>query len=169
MVVASKLIAFALSMLVMVSADISTRAAEPNTTSKDVASMPEPVERASADDCAIIIEVGKNKMNWGAAPPDYAYYREFDRDGGGTYLEDCSWRQFGVAEPLTRAQQPVKAFSITRPRYTGASATVDLQIFISGQIVAGKRTPPFISVEICDLEKHGDRWQFRKCKLRLIT
>jgi len=106
MVVASKLIAFALSMLVMVSADISTRAAEPNTTSKDVASMPEPVERASADDCAIIIEVGKNKMNWGAAPPDYAYYREFDRDGGGTYLEDCSWRQFGVAEPLTRAQQP---------------------------------------------------------------
>jgi len=62
-----------------------------------------------------------------------------------------------------------KSISITRPRYTGASATVDLQIFISGQIVDGKTTPPFISVEICDLEKHGDRWQFWKCQLRLIT
>jgi hypothetical protein len=165
----SKLIAFTLSMLVMVATEVPTQAAEPDAASKNVTSLTPPVERASADDCAIFVAVGKNRMNWGTAPPNYAYYREFDRDGGGTYLEDCSWKQLGVAEPLTEAQQPEKGFSITRPRYTGASATVELQIFISEQIVDGKRIPPFISVETCSLEKQGDRWQFRECKLRLIT
>jgi hypothetical protein len=165
----SKLIAFTLSMLVMVATEVATQAAEPDAASKNVTSLKPPVERASADDCAIIVAVGKNRMNWGAAPPNYAYYREFDSDGGGTYLEDCSWQQLGVAEPLTKVQQPEKGFSITRPRYTGASATVELQIFISEQIVDGKRTPPFISVETCSLERQGGRWQFRECNLRLIT
>ena len=156
-------------MLAMVAAAASMQAAEPNAISNDATSMPQPVERASVDDCAIIVEVGKNKMNWGASAPDYAFYGEFDRDGGGTYLEDCSWKQLGVAEPLTKARQPEQGFSITRPSYAGATATVDLQIFISGRIVDGKRTPPFISVEICAVEKQGDRWQFRECKLKLIT
>lgn len=164
-----KLIAFVLSLLAMVATEVPTWAAEADAASKDVTSLMQPVERASADDCAIIVAVGRNRMNWGTAAPDYAYYREFDRDGGGTYLEDCSWKQLGVAKPLTKVQQPEKGFSITRPRYAGASATVELQIFISEQIVDGKRTPPFISVETCSLERQGDRWQFRECKLRLIT
>lgn len=81
-----KLIAFALSLLAMVATEVPTWAAEADAASKDVTSLMQPVERASADDCAIIVAVGRNRMNWGTAPPDYAYYREFDRDGGGTYL-----------------------------------------------------------------------------------
>jgi hypothetical protein len=34
--------------------------------------MPQPVERVSAEDCAIIVEIGKAKMNWGATPPEFA-------------------------------------------------------------------------------------------------
>jgi hypothetical protein len=166
--VISKLMAVGFGMFVMVAA-ASTWAAEPDATPKDVTAMPQPVERASADDCAIIVEVGKSRMNWGVAPPDSAFYPEFDREGGGTYLEDCAWKKFGVAEPLTEAQKPGKGFFITRPRYTGTTATVDLQYFISGPIVDGKQLPPFISVETCSLEKQGDRWQLRECKLKLIT
>jgi hypothetical protein len=135
----------------------------------DVATMPQPVERASADDCAIFAEVGKNRMNWGATAPDYAFYSEFDRAGGGTYLEDCPWKQLGLAEPLPPAQQTEKSFFMTRPSYSGDEATLDLQFSISGKIVDGTKTPPFIRLETCTVAKKDDHWRFVACKLKMVT
>jgi hypothetical protein len=118
--------------------------AVPTLASESNHSLPQPVERASADDCAIPVEVGKNQMNWGVIPPDFTFYSEFDRDGGGTYVEDCPWKELGVAEPLRPSQQTGKDLFITRPAYRGDEATVSLQYSISGRIVDGKKTRPFI-------------------------
>ena len=131
--------------------------------------LPQPVERASADDCAILVEVGKNQMNWGVVAPDFAFYPEFDRAGGGTYLQDCPWKALGVAEPLRPSQQPERSFFITRPAYKGEEATVSLQYSISGKIVDGRRTPPFIRRSKCTLEKKGDRWQITICELEISS
>jgi hypothetical protein len=165
----SRMIAVALAILAIAAVGPSTQAAEPDAAPQDVTGMPQPVERASTDDCAIIVEVGKRKMDWGATPPDFAFYPEFDRDGGGTYLEDCPWKQLGVAEPLTKAQKPDKGFFITRPRYSGTSATVELQLYISAQGSDGKRLPPYLRSETCSLEKQENRWQLRECKLKAVT
>jgi hypothetical protein len=148
---------------------VPAQAADSGATPKDQTAMPQPVERASVDDCAIFVEVGKSAMNWGAKPPGYAFEPEWDRDGGGTYLEECPWKELGVAEPLTKAQQPDASFFITRPRYSGAGATVDLEFSISGRIVDGKKTPPFIQSENCTLEKKDDRWHVVECRLKSIT
>ena len=143
--------------------------AEESGALKDRADLPQPVERASADDCAILIEVGKHEMNWGTTAPDFAFYSEFDRVGGGTYLEDCPWRALGVAEPLTKAQQPEKAFFITRPAYSGTDATVDLEYSISGRIVDGKRMPPFLMAKKCTLQKSDDQWHLVGCQMKSRT
>jgi hypothetical protein len=127
------------------------------------------VERASADDCAILVEVGKNQMNWGVIPPDFAFYSEFDRDGGGTYVEDCPWKELGVAEPLRPSQQTEKDFFITRPAYRGDEATVSLQYSISGRIVDGKKTRPFIRRNKCTLEKKDVHWKLVVCKLEMTS
>jgi hypothetical protein len=77
---------------------------------KSETAMPQPVERASAEDCAIIVEIGKAKMNWGATPPEFAFYPEFDGAEVGTYLEDCPWKDLGVADPLIGTPTSEKAF-----------------------------------------------------------
>jgi hypothetical protein len=117
----------------------------------------------------MFVEVGKNQLNWGATPPDFAFYSEFDRDGGGTYVEDCPWKELGVADPLSPSQQIEKDFFITRPAYTGDEATVRLQYSISGRIVDGKKTPPFIRRDRCTLEKKDDHWHLVVCKLEITS
>jgi hypothetical protein len=161
------LIAF--RVLLVAAFAVPAQAADSGATPKDQSAMPQPVERASPDDCAIFVEIGKSIMNWGANPPDYAFEPEWDRDGGGTYLEECPWKELGVAEPLTKAQQPAASFFIRRPNYSGAGATVDLEFSISGRIVDGKKTPPFIESQTCALEKKDDRWHIVECRLKFIT
>jgi hypothetical protein len=165
----AKIALIAFCIVLVAAFAIPTLAAESGATPKDQTTMPQPVERASADDCAIFVEVGKSRMNWGVKPPDFAFEPEWDRAGGGTYLEECPWKELGVAEPLTRAQQPEKSFFITRPHYSGSGATVDLEFSISGRIVDGKKTPPFIKSETCALEENDDRWHLLECTLKFIT
>jgi hypothetical protein len=148
---------------------VPAQAEDSTAPPRDLTTMPQPIERASVDDCAIFVEVGRREMDWGATAPDYAFYSEFDRVGGGTYLEDCPWKELGVAEPLTKAQQPEKSFFMTRPDYSGAEATVDLELSISGRIVDGKKKPPFIMSQKCTLEKNDDRWHLVGCKMKFIT
>lgn len=131
--------------------------------------MPEPVERASMEDCEIIVEVGREKMGWGAKPPDATFYPEFDREGGGTYLEDCPWRQLGVAEPNTNAETSPKGFFIARPRYSGTEAMVTFEVFISKPPVDGRKVPPYMRREECALYKDGGRWKLRECKVKAVT
>jgi hypothetical protein len=165
----TKIALIAFRVLLVAAFAVTARAEESTKPPKDQTAMPQPVERASLDDCAIFVEVGKSIMNWGAKPPDYAFEPEWDRDGGGTYLEECPWKELGVAEPLTTAQQPEKGFFITRPKYSGAGATVDLEFAISGRIVDGKKTSPFIKSETCTLEKNDGHWHVVECRLKSIT
>jgi hypothetical protein len=143
--------------------------ASPTIAAESNDALPQPVERASADDCAILVEVGKNQMNWGVVAPDFAFYSEYDRTGGGTYVEDCPWKDLGVAEPLRPSQQTEKGFFITRPADKGEEATVSLQSSISGEIVDGKKTRPFIRRSKCTLEKKEGHWQLVVCKLEMTS
>jgi hypothetical protein len=165
----AKIVLIAFRVVLVAAFAVPALAADSGAPPKDQTAMPQPVERASVDDCAIFVEVGKSRMNWGTKPPDFAFEPEWDRDGGGTYLEECPWKELGVAEPLGKAQQPEKSFFITRPNYSGAGATVDLEFSISGRIVEGKKTPPFIKSETCLLEKKDDRWHLVECRLKFIT
>ena len=143
--------------------------ASPTIAAESNDSLPQPVERASSDDCAILVEVGKNQMNWGIVAPDFGFYSEFDRTGGGTYVEDCPWKEFGVAEPLRPSQQTEKRFFITRPAYNGEEATVSIQYSISGDTVGGRKTWPFIRRSKCTLEKKENHWQLVVCKLEMTS
>jgi hypothetical protein len=166
---AARIALIAFRVVLVAAFAVPAQAADSGSTPKDHTAMPQPVELASPDDCAIFVEVGKSAMNWGAKPPDYAFEPEWNRDGGGTYLEECPWKELGVAEPLTRAQQPAASFFIRRPKYSGAGATVDLEFSLSGRIVDGKKTPPFIQAETCTLEKKDDRWHVVECRVKFIT
>jgi hypothetical protein len=84
-------------------------------------------------------------------------------------VEDCPWKDFGVAEPLRPSQQTEKGFFITRPADNGDEATVSLQYSISGKIVDGKKTRPFIRRSKCTLEKKDDHWQLVVCKLEMAS
>ena len=92
-------------------------------------------------------------MNWGLKAPDSAFYSEYDRTGGGTYVEDCPWKELGVAEPLRPSQQTEKSFFITRPAYRDDEASVSIEYAISGRVVDGQKTRPFIRRGKCTLEK----------------
>jgi hypothetical protein len=129
---------------------------------------PETVERASADDCAVIVEIGKARLNWGATPPKYDFFPEFDRVGGGVYREICPWKKLGVAKPRLGTPNSEKSFFITRPEYSGARASATLQIALT-KTVDGKKMPPFLMTETCTLEKPDGRWQLVECKLKAIT
>jgi hypothetical protein len=61
-------IAFRLGATAAMVLGMPARAAEPAAVpaAESETAMPQPVERASAEDCAIIVEIGKAKMNWGA-------------------------------------------------------------------------------------------------------
>jgi hypothetical protein len=131
-----------------------------------------PVEQASTDDCAIIVAVGKAQLKWGArSPPAYAFYPEWDRDGGGVYVETCPWKALGVAPPVIGTPESESGFSITRPEYDvpRQQAWVDIQIFMSKRLPDGKAAPPFLQTMSCSLARHGDRWRIVKCDPTAIT
>ena len=132
--------------------------------------MPEPVERASADDCAIIVELGRKKLNWGAAPPKAAFYAEWPREGGGTYLEACPWKALGVAEPVAPAQNRNSSFWIKRPVYQGRTATAATAVYeYAIQPPDGSNRSPFVQRQTCSFAKDGQGWLLMECKTDFIT
>jgi len=135
--------------------------------------MPEPIERASADDCAIFVELGRKKLDWGAAPPTAAFYPEWPGAGGGTYLEECPWKQLGVAEPPTPSQNPNESFFITRPIYSGSkptTATVSFEYRNEGNSADGQpKRSPFFHHQTCSFEKREQGWLLMDCKTDFIT
>jgi hypothetical protein len=123
----------------------------------------QPVERASADDCAIFVEIGKTQLNWRAAPPNMDFFPVWDRDGGGTYLEECPWTDLGVAEPTIGSPKSERSFFITRPKYVGRRATVVYAIALGGP------GHIFRSDHECKLEKRRGVWRVVTCELLAIT
>ena len=136
----------------------------------DGAAMPEPVERASADDCAIFVEIGKAEVQWGATAPRYDFFPQFDRKGGGTYLEECPWSTLGVAAPTIGGPQSLAGFYITRPVYSGTGASADLHIRLrSAPRPDGSRPAPYLKDERCTLERRDARWRLVECRTTAVN
>ena len=131
---------------------------------------PEAITHASADDCAIIVEIGKAKMGWGDKAPTPDFFPTFDNEGGGTYVEDCVWRDFGVADPVIGTPNSLQAFYISRPQYSGTKATAELNQAVRPEPGPdGSSVAPFMEKDRCTLEKVDGRWRLTECKMLAIT
>lgn len=127
---------------------------------------------ASADDCAIFVEVGKDKLGWDKTPTaGYDLFPEFQNKKGSVYVVDCPWRALGVPAPTIGNADSRAGFSFSRPQYDAkrVQAKVIYQYFIKGRSPDGQKTSPFIAMYDCTLTKNRGRWQLASCDLRMIT
>jgi hypothetical protein len=128
------------------------------------------ITHASADDCAIIVEIGKAKMRWGDKAPNSDFFPTFDNEGGGIYVEDCVWKDFGVADPVIGTPNSLQGFFISRPEYSGTKATTEFdQVVRPVPGLDGSSVAPFMEKDRCTLEKIGGRWRIVECKMLAIT
>jgi len=126
-----------------------------------------PVEHAGPDDCAIIVAIGRAKLGWtGQTPPSQDFFPEWDGEKGGTYRQDCAWRDHGVAPPHIGGKASTALFSITRPRYGRARATATAELTVS---LMAKGRAPFVSVEHCTVRRQARRWVLVGCRQTAIT
>ena len=87
-----------------------------------VATTRQPVVHASAEDCAVIVEVGRHALGWGTAEP-LATYLDADGDNGTVFREVCQWRKLGVPTPTFVAAN-VTGNMIFPPSYGGTNECV---------------------------------------------
>ena len=129
------------------------------------------VEHASADDCAIIAEIGKSELHWSVTnAPQASFYASFETPGGGSYLEDCEWEKLGLAPPLIGTPNSPMGFFITRPAYSATGASAYFQYSVAPVSAPdGSKLSPFIEQELCTLEKHAEGWHLVRCKMTAIT
>jgi hypothetical protein len=139
----------------------------PATTLAQSAQTVVPVAHASADDCEIIVAVGKAKLNWGAAPPAQAFFPESNREDGSPWVADCAWKKFGVADPVIGTPDSPSGFSLSPPVYDGNTASVDFQTFVAPP--KGQHYAPFMSTDTCKLERRLRHWRLIECSVKLIT
>lgn len=127
---------------------------------------PAPLVHASADDCAVIVAIGKSELKWGAGAPRAAFLRDFVLPDRSTYREDCPWKELGVAEPTIGDAQSAAAFSITRPAYEGNRATAWFQYSVAElHEPSGTSIPPFLEREECTAQKGSAGWRLLGCRL----
>ena len=125
-------------------------------------------EYASADDCAILVEVGKVEAAWGPKGPNQPLVAEGELKDGTVYIQACNWAALGVGAPvLLKSGQTGPRFAVDKPRYTkgGKAAAVEVN-FVVWQ---GPGFPPFLSVRRCDLRKTNGHWRLTKCTQGPIT
>jgi hypothetical protein len=133
---------------------------------------PPPVTHASADDCAIIVAIGKAELGWGAdSSSDWPFFPDYDLPGGGSYVEDCPWRTLGVAPPTIGSPASMRGAAIARPAYGSdrVTATADITTTISEQDASGRPLPPFIQDRVCKLERRGTTWMLLSCDTTAMT
>ena len=90
---------------------------------------PAKVEIASASDCAILVEVGKSEVGWGAAGPTEPFVDVGPLPDGTIYRQACDWKALGVGAPtIARPSQAGARFAVEKPVYAadGQSAQADL-------------------------------------------
>jgi hypothetical protein len=133
-----------------------------------VAAPAAPVIHASADDCAVIVEVGKHALDWGAKPPRYDFFPEIPLDGGGTFVEDCPWAKLGVAAPIIGSPKSSTGFAIFRPVYDASGSRATMLLSTSMRVIGSDR-PPFLEMQACIVAKTEGVWRFVKCQTSAIT
>lgn len=127
------------------------------------------VIHASADDCKVIAEVGKAKLDWAAEPGEYRFLTRYILHDGEPYVEDCPWHELGVA-PVPE-QSATDAFAyITRPTYSGDEASVEIGCStIPGPGKKGQTVASYSSRQRCAVHRSNGRWHFVGCRTGPIT
>jgi hypothetical protein len=124
------------------------------------------VERASTDDCAVLVAIGKSELKWGAKPPAAALLASFSMPSGAIYRQECSWRKLGVAAPVIGDSRAAMVFFVTRPTYAGRRATAYFQYAVAPvRLPDGSLLSPFLERELCSLEKQPAGWHLLGCRL----
>jgi hypothetical protein len=126
------------------------------------------VDVASERDCAVLIEIGRSLVNWGATGPDQPFVDSGPLSDGATYRQACDWKKFGVGAPqIVQPGQTGPRFAVDKPAYAkdGRSACVNVT-FISW---AGPGASPFISVKHCELRRSDGQWRLVACTQDAIT
>jgi len=109
-------------------------------------------------------------VGWGDKAPSSDFFPTFDSEGGGIYVEDCVWKDFGVADPVIGTPNSLQKFYISRPVYSGTKATAELnQAVRAFPGPDGSSVAPFMEQDRCTLEKVGGRWRIVECKMLAIT
>jgi hypothetical protein len=132
------------------------------------AASPAKVEVASASDCAILVEVGKWEVGWGADGPNEPFVDVGPLSDGVLYRQACDWKALGVGAPtIADPSQAGARFAVDKPVYAadGRTARADLNFVFT----AGPGSRLFVSVRQCELRKAGDRWQLIECVAGPIT
>jgi hypothetical protein len=134
-------------------------------------SAPANIERASAEDCAVILAVGRSQLGWGAKPPEFAFFPEVDQDGGKTFVEECPWKAMGVAAPRIGTPQSENGFWISRPVFdrTRTTASADMTRTIVAMENQGEPMNGFLETRTCSLRKRDGRWQVVACRSAAVT
>jgi hypothetical protein len=126
------------------------------------------VVHASADDCKVIAEVGKAELDWGVNPSKSRFYTEYVLRDGLAYVEDCPWRELGVAPSVGQTESEASAY-ITRPKYAGDKASVELGYAIVPRSGHDRKIAPFRSRQSCTIDRSKGRWHFVGCRIEVIT
>ena len=130
---------------------------------------PEPtVVNASADDCAITVEIGRARAAWGPKGPNQLFVIEGQGPEGSVYRQDCDWVALGVGAPvLAKIGKPGPRFAVKRPVYGVGRKTAEATVtFVAW---AGPGSTPLISIEHCRLRSRRGVWHLVKCEQGLIT
>ena len=122
-----------------------------------------PVQHASTDDCAVFAAVGRAQLNWGPSPPIYALSPAWKREGGKSYVQDCSWSRLGLAEPMLASQASDLSFYFTPPVYDRARRKAVVQLATSVRSNAAKPLF-FMALKACRLERKAMAWKLIRCE-----
>jgi hypothetical protein len=126
------------------------------------------VEYASADDCQIIVAIGRSEAAWGPNGPNQPFVAEGPLADGTIYRQACDWRALGVGAAVTPSPGQVGArFAIEKPTYKQhgkvAEAAANFVVW------AGPGSTPFLSVRYCKLRKESGDWRLLRCAQGPIT
>jgi hypothetical protein len=120
---------------------------------------PKYVTRATAEDCAVIVQVAKVMIGPNAKGlPIVPSHQMAD---GGEYQETCAWKRLGVGNPRD-PKSGEQSFVIYKPIYQPPGDTAEVTVDIAG--APGKsgqlRQTSYAS---CRLKRTGDAWAVQRC------
>jgi hypothetical protein len=123
------------------------------------------------EDCKVMAILGQDLLHWDKVKPDISTFSIFYRPQNGGYVEQCPWRELGIA-PLPPGSPDMNNMRFfTTPRYgaDGKSASVDFVTKLVAFGKDGKPMSPFIEVQTCFLTKSGSDWRLDSCHLSVVT
>jgi hypothetical protein len=125
-------------------------------------------EIASASDCAILVEVGKSEVGWGADGPTEPFVDVGPLRDGAIYRQACDWKALGVGAPgIADPSRTGARFAVEKPVYAADGQTAEADVnFV---FTAGPGSGLFVSVRHCALRKSADRWRLIQCRAGPIT